>query len=241
MSLPNTPLPLSIIIPTFNEEKYLPKLLTSLKKQTILPAEIIVADAYSVDNTREIAREFGAKVINGGMPGVGRNNGVNASTQPILLFLDADVVLSEHFLEDTLAEMNERKFDITSCFLSPRSTVKMDRFLHQFGNQFMKFTQKFHPHVPGFCIFVKKEIHKKIGGFDESILLAEDQDYVKRAKKIGKFGYLRSYKIPVSVRRWTEDGRIKVALKYIAIELHLIFLGKIRKNIFKYNFGNHYK
>lgn len=231
-------LPISIIIPAFNEGHYLPKLLKSIQKQSILPKEITVADAFSVDNTKEIAKAFNCKLVTGGLPAKSRNNGAKKATQPILLFLDADVVLPPHFLEKTFKEMTERKLDIASCFVTPKSNLKIDKFLHQFVNQYMGLTQKFYPHIPGLCIFVKKEIHIKIQGFDENLVLAEDHDYVKRAKNIGKFGYLKSFKIPVSVRRLTKDGRIKIALKYIAIELHLIFIGKIRNNIFNYKFGH---
>lgn len=231
-------LPVSIIIPAFNEGRYLPKLLKSIQKQSVLPKEIIVADAFSVDNTKEIAKAFSCKLVQGGLPAKARNNGAKKATQPILLFLDADVVLPARFLEKTFKEMAGRKLDIASCFVTPRSNLKIDKFLHKFVNQYMRLTQKFYPHIPGFCIFVKREVHFKIQGFDESLVLAEDHDYVKRAKSIGKFGYLKSYKIPVSVRRLTKEGRLKIALKYIAIELHLIFIGKIRKNIFNYRFGH---
>lgn len=234
-------LPLSIIIPTFNEEKYLPKLLTSINSQTALPKEVIVADAYSLDNTRNVARSFGCKIVNGGLPSIARNNGARVATQPLLLFLDADVVLSPKFLEKCVAEMTSNNLDITSCFIKPRSRFKFDQILHKFVNQYMRLTQKFYPHIPGFCIFVKRSLHQKIKGFDESLMMAEDHDYVARAKKLGKFAYLKSYKIPVSIRRLSEDGRVKIALKYIAIELHLIFVGKIRKNIFSYTFGHHFK
>lgn len=233
-------LPLSIIIPTFNEERLLPKLLSSLKHQSVFPKEIIVADAFSIDRTRSIAKAFGCKIVNGGLPAKARNNGAKHARGSILLFLDADVVLPAHFLETTVKEMLNRKLDIASCFITPRSNLSIDKFMHHFANQYMRLTQKFHPHVPGFCIFVKKGIHFSIAGFDESLVLAEDHDYVRRAKKVGKFGYLKSYKIPVSVRRLSQDGRIKIALKYIAIELHLIFIGQIKKNIFNYKFG-HYK
>ena len=50
---------ISIIIPTYNEEEYLPKLLESIKSQDFTDYEIIVADAQSDDNTREIAKENG--------------------------------------------------------------------------------------------------------------------------------------------------------------------------------------
>lgn len=231
-------LPVSIIIPAFNEGGFLPKLLISIQKQSAQPQEIIVADAFSVDNTKEVAKTFKCKLVKGGLPAKARNNGAKKATQPILLFLDADVILPPFFLEKTYKEMDERKLDIASCFVTPKSNLKIDKFLHRFANQYMRLTQKFHPHVPGFCIFVKKESHFAIGGFDESLVLAEDHDYVSRAKNVGKFGYLKSYKIPVSVRRLTKDGRIKIALKYIAIELHLIFIGKIKSNIFNYRFGH---
>lgn len=229
-------LPISVIIPTFNEQQYLPKLLKSLHNQTAKPTQVIAADAFSLDNTRKIAKAFGCMVVDGGLPSVARNNGARIASQPILLFLDADVVLPPFFLEQTFTEMAHRNLDITSCFITPRSPLKIDRFLHQFANQYMKLTQKIHPHIPGACIFVKKNIHKIIGGFDESLILAEDHDYVKRAKRIGKFAYLKSYKIPISVRRLSTEGRIKIVFKYIAIELHLIFIGKIRKDIFNYRF-----
>lgn len=232
-------LPISIIIPTFNEERFLPKLLTSLQRQSVSPREIIVADAFSIDNTRSIAKAFGCKIVDGGLPAKARNNGAKYASGTILLFLDSDVVLPAYFLEKTMKEMSDHNLDIASCFVSPKSNLKIDKFLHNFANQYMKLTRKFHPHIPGFCIFIKKDTHHAINGFDESLILAEDHDYVKRAKKIGKFDYLKSYKIPVSVRRLSKDGRLKIALKYVAIELHLIFIGKIKSNIFNYKFGHY--
>jgi len=64
---------LSVLIPTKNEEAALPKTLEALKAQSLQPFEIIVADAGSTDRTREIAAAYGARVIEGGMPGPGRN------------------------------------------------------------------------------------------------------------------------------------------------------------------------
>lgn len=231
----------SVIIPTFNEEKYLPRLLKSLEHQTLRPKEVIVADAFSTDNTRGIARTFGCIVVDGGLPSKARNNGAKAASSPILLFLDADVILPNSFLEETINEMLDRKLKITSCFIKPMSRLKIDFLLHEFVNYYFKMTKKFHPHIPGFCIFVRKSLHKKIKGFDESVKLCEDHDYVKRAKKYASFEYLRSYRIPVSVRRLSKEGRLILSLKYVAIELHLIFIGQIRRNVFSYKFGEFQK
>jgi glycosyltransferase involved in cell wall biosynthesis len=231
----------SIIIPTFNEEKYLPKLLRSIDKQSCQPEEVIIVDAFSTDKTRQIAKKFGHKVLDGGLPAKARNIGAEHAKQPLLLFLDSDVILPKSFLEETIAEMEERELDIASCYISPMSTQKIDKVLHDFVNYYFKITKRFHPHIPGFCIFVKRRMHETIGGFDESVILAEDYDYVSRIKKVGKFSYLNSYKIPVSIRRLSEEGRLNVALKYLALELHLIFLGQVRKQIFTYKFGQHFK
>ena len=77
----------SIIIPTYNEEEYLPVLLESIKKQDFDDYEVIVADANSTDRTREIAEEYGCIVVDGGLPGVGRNNGARVAKGEYLLFL----------------------------------------------------------------------------------------------------------------------------------------------------------
>ena len=77
---------LSIIIPTYNEEEYLPVLLESIKEQSFDDYEVIVADANSTDKTREIAKEYGCIVVDGGLPAVGRNNGARILVIPRFRF-----------------------------------------------------------------------------------------------------------------------------------------------------------
>lgn len=234
-------LPVSIIIPTLNEEITLPKLLKSIEKQSIQPEEIIVADAFSKDKTRTIAEAFHCIVVDGGLPGKGRNNGAKIATQNILLFLDADVILPPRFLEKTLTEMVEKHLDIATCFVKPQSTKSQDKLIAALWNYYFSITKNVYPHACGFCIFIKRPIHQNIKGFDETILIAEDIEYIQRASRIGKFGYLKSQKIPVSMRRYHKDGRMKSLIKYIGIELHTMFLGKVRKDIFDYEFGKHHE
>lgn len=228
----------SIIIPTYNEEKLLPKLLRSIKKQTYRNKEVIVADANSKDKTKQLAEKLGAKVIEGGEVARGRNNGAKKAKGDILLFLDADVVLKDaSFLTSTIKEFTKRRLDIATCMPEPISSKKLDHVLHEMYNAYAKLLEAVLPHTPGFCIFIKPEIHKKINGFDESIKLAEDHDYARRAVKYGKFGLLVSKKIPVSIRRMDKDGRFKIALKYIFCELHMLTFGSVKNNLFKYEFG----
>lgn len=230
---------LSVVIITKNEEFYLPILLRSIKKQTVQPLEIIVADADSTDRTREIAKRFGCRVVEGGLPSVGRNNGARAAKGGIILFLDADVKLDDrHFLERAEREINKQRLDFASCDIVPLSDKTIDHVFHGFYNHFCRFLLPVHAHAPGFCIFARKAKHDAISGFDEAISFCEDHEYAQRCRKLGKFGYLDSVKIPVSVRRFDRDGRLNIAFKYILSELHIFTLGPIRHNRFKYEFGH---
>ncbi len=91
--------------------------------------------------------------------------------------------------------------------------------------------------ICGFCIYVIKTVHKRINGFDESVVLAEDHDYARRAARICGFGVLKCYPIIVSVRRFDRDGRLNVAVKYLLCEAFMIVKGPVRSDIFKYRFG----
>jgi Glycosyltransferases involved in cell wall biogenesis len=230
---------LSIVIPTYNEEKYLPLLLQSINNQFFEEDyEIIVADNKSTDQTREIARQYGAIVTDGGMPGAGRNKGALAASGEYILFLDADVVLTEpHFLSDCFDEFREKNFGCATCRIVPLSDLKVDLVGHEAYNVIMVALAGLAPVAPGFCIWVKREVHDLISGFDEDIKLGEDTDYAFRAKKIAKFGVLMSHKVPTSIRRLERDGRFNIAMKYILAGLYMVFFGKIKTDIFKYTFG----
>ncbi|MFC1639009.1 glycosyltransferase, partial [Patescibacteria group bacterium] len=207
---------LSIIIITYNEEKYLPFLLRSIVAQTYDDFEIVVADNKSKDRTRDIAKLVDARIVDGGLPSDGRNAGAAAAKGDILLFLDADVILPDpRFLEDTVREFETRRLGAATCKVQPMSAKKVDYIMHEAFNYFMWVSAAVRPHAPGFCIFARKDVHDRIGGFDPDIKLAEDHDYVERAGAVSKFGILKSHKVPVSVRRLDRDGRFKTAIKYL--------------------------
>lgn len=230
---------LTIVIPTKNEEVYLPRLLESIKKQTLQPSETIVADAQSTDRTRDIARSMGATIVDGGMISFGRNAGAYKAQTEFILFLDADVELRDpEFLEKAVGEMLERKLDLATCDVFPLSDQYIDHFMHKAYNKYARAWGSLYPHAPGFCMLTRRELHEKIGGFDETATFCEDHDYARRATEHGRFGFLKSTKIPVSIRRLDRDGRMKIAIKYMLAELHLAFLGPIRHNKFHYTFGH---
>lgn len=230
---------LSIVIPTKNEEVHLPKLLASIKEQTFGDYEVIVADANSVDETCEIARQYGARVVEGGMPGPGRNRGAEQANGDTILFFDADVILpTAKFLEECLMEMDRKKLDVATCKVKPLSRKPVDRALHEVYNAYAIATEKVRPHAPGFCIFVRRHVHQSIQGFDEQVVFAEDHDYVQRALKQNHvFGILRAHPIAVSVRRLEKDGRLAIALKFMLSEVVMITGGSFKEMPFHYDMG----
>lgn len=237
---------LSVIIPTLNEEGYLGKALESLSKQTLLPLEIIVADAKSTDKTRQIANSFNCKVVDStqperGGPAVARNKGAEAATGERLLFIDADVILPPDFIEKSINELERRNLDIGAGFAVPITNNKLERMGGYLLSYYLILLEKISPRAGGYCIFSTKKIHNQINGFDEKVYMAEDHDYVKRASKVGRFGALRDSKVYVSIRRFKEEGTLKTTLKYLTSEIFTILFGKNTKKLFNFEFGKHEK
>jgi glycosyltransferase involved in cell wall biosynthesis len=231
-------LTVSVVIPAKNEERYLPFLFAGLDKQTHKPEQIILADAHSTDKTREIALAHGCMIVPGGMPGPGRNAGARAATSDVILFLDADVRIDDpHFIENALAEFGRQQLDIATPNIHLVNGTAADRLGHELYNFYVRLWGAWRPHAPGFCIFIRRVLFEKIGGFDETILLCEDHELASRAGKSGKFGFLESVSIGVTDRRLRRDGGLVVAAKYVLAELHMLFLGPIRHNYFRYDFG----
>ncbi len=226
---------ISIIIPTLNEEDYLPRLLVSIKKQDFNDYEIIVADAGSEDKTVQIAKKYGCEVIKGGLPAVARNKGAKVARGDLFLFLDADLVLPDGFLKTALGKFEEKKLGIATFPILTEGN-RLDEIPYKFYNLWVKVTQKFLPHAAQ-IILAKKEIHQKIGGFDSEIKIAEDHIYVREGKKFDKFGWIKTKPVLTSPRRFKKDGRFKTCFKYILAELYMIFLGPVKSDIFKYEFG----
>ncbi|MDR0455417.1 MAG: glycosyltransferase [Treponema sp.] len=227
----------SIIIPALNEEIMLPRLLDSIKIQDFEDYEVIVADAHSTDSTREVAAEYGCRIVDGGLPAAGRNAGAAAAQGDYFFFLDADVVLPQGFIRNVYDEMQDRYFDLSTCEIRPLSDYRLDRVLHRMINLAVLLNLRIDPKAFGFCIFVTKRLFLRIGGFDETIYVAEDNDFVKRASIFSALRYLSSAYIMVSIRRFEKEGRFAYMKKGIKLNLYRTFKGEIRSDeVVKYDF-----
>ena len=230
---------LSIIIPTYNEEEYLPVLLESIKKQSFDDYEIIVADANSTDKTREIAESYGCIVVDGGLPAKGRNNGAKIAKGEYLLFLDSDLMLTDEYLRNVIYEFQMERLGIAITQMLPMSNKVEDKLFHDFANYFMISVEKIKPHGAGcYGIIARKELHDACGGFDEELNFGEDTDYIERLAKKERFKVLRNAKIGVSTRRLEEEG-IETLIRQYGKSTVNDFLGKrTDAKELNYNFGH---
>ncbi|MFA5020265.1 MAG: glycosyltransferase [Candidatus Pacearchaeota archaeon] len=224
---------LSCIIITLNEEKALPNLLTSLKNQTYQNFETIVADYNSKDKTREIAKKFRCKITKGGGYSAGRNNGAKIAKGKYLLFLDADSTMSKDFLEVNMKEFKTSKKGVGTVEVKPISNRYFDKIFFKFYDIWSKLMLKISPHCAGCGIFVKKNVFKKLNGFDEKIVFAENHDFTRRAKPYG-FIILPRH-MYTSVRRMDKEGRFVFIIKYIYSGIYRLIYKEIDRKLFEYN------
>ena len=209
----------SVVIAAYNEETFLPLVLTSLQKQTFrLPYEIIVVDNNSTDKTAEVAKSFGARVVQekkqGYAPTV--NAGFRAAQGEIITRADSDYLLPPDWMQklwDGLAKdpdciaLGGPTYPLESGFLGrlffcPGVLIYM-YFLKTVGKGYL---------FPN--IAVRREAYYKIGGFNEHLTFGEDLDFSKRLSEIGKVKIVPSLFVYASTRRVKDLGITKYILQY---------------------------
>src|ERR1044072_4428653 len=127
---------ISIIIPAYNEERFIGTVLESLAAQEIdEPVEVVVGDAHSNDRKREVVMSFrdrfaSVKVVYGGLPSVGRNAGARASSGDPLVFLDADMDLPDpRFLARNVSSFRLRGLSAATVKLVTKSRNWLDHLM----------------------------------------------------------------------------------------------------------------
>lgn len=203
---------LSIIIPTLQEETAIGGLLNYLRQHTAPSTEIIVADGGSTDSTQSIAREAGAKVIACTQPGRGfqMNRGAEVATGDVLYFLHADTLPPTDF-EASIKEAITQKCG-SGCFRllfdSEHWFLRLNAWFTRFNLDAIRFGDQ--------SLFVQKNIFDQTGGFNEKMLLLEDQEIVKRLKQKSSFRVLPGY-VTTSARKYRQTGIYKLQSGYFLI------------------------
>jgi glycosyltransferase involved in cell wall biosynthesis len=210
---------ISVIIPTYNEEKYIETCLRSLECQEYSGNyEVIVSDGNSTDGTVEIARKHADRVIVERKDTIayGRQVGSHAARYPVLAYTDADTFIPSDWLSNLASSLEESKVVGVHGKLLP---LDGNRFENDFCNyvlppysQFMVQINK--PSVPGSNFAVRKKAFNKVKGFNTKLVTGEDVDLCNRIKSHGKFVYNPDAVVYVSTRRVREWGYLKMLSFY---------------------------
>lgn len=206
---------LSVIIPTWNEEAWLPTLLEALGHCPEVH-ELIVADNHSTDRTVELARKAECIVVDGGTPAAGRNAGARVATGDILLFVDADAVVTSRHVRRVL-EVLGRLSTIGVLFpVVPMTNDRFTRLCYKIMDIYVRILGVVGIRQGiGALIGVRAEKFRELGGFREVVSVGEDADFIRRLGDQGFIAYDRSMAVLVSARRFAIETPVVFALKCV--------------------------
>jgi len=216
--LANTIPEISIIIPTLNEEEHIRRLIRHLS-DTPHHVEIIVADANSTDETRSIAEQEGAEVINVKKPSrpVQLNAGAAAAKANLLYFVHADTLPPKRFAEHIIAASS-----IGSIFGSFRFKFLSDRPVLVFNSWCTRIPIMMFRGGDQ-SLFMRRKLFDELGGYREDHVVMEDYDIIRRGKKFANFRILQD-DVAVSARKYEENPYWKVNISNFIV-FGLYYLG----------------
>ena len=175
---------ISVVIPTIGKPEYLVQSIQSVIKQKLKVSEIIIVDGNEEKFLDEAIESFkfnnNIKIIKNinGNASENRNLGVKKSENDFIAFLDDDDIWLPNYLEESYNSLLKSKSSVVICWLNymkgdsifPFKNIKKDL---KINNLFF-----YNPGIIGSNIFIKKEIFNQINGFDESLEISEDKDFL---------------------------------------------------------------
>jgi rSAM/selenodomain-associated transferase 2 len=198
---------ITVIIPTYNEEKHIKATIRHLRlcDKLNFVEEVIVADGGSTDETVAIANSEGAKAVV--CPHKGRstqmNHGASLATGSILYFLHADTLTPPGFSGDIIEKI-ARGYD-AGCFLLSFDYnhwfLKANCWFTRFDVDAFRYGDQ--------SLFVKRNVFDQVNGFCEKHIVFEDYDIIKKIKRHGVFAIVRKPVI-TSSRKYIDNGIFKL-------------------------------
>ncbi len=224
---------ISIIIPAYNEEKYLGKTLEQFRPyRDRFNLEIVVSDDLSTDLTVETARPLSDRVVlnpggNRGRSGA-LNRGVRAASHDIFIFIDADIIFRspETFYPEVyrvFAGDPEMSGGMTDHWVYPEEETRSDYLAHLIWNGVMRMCARFNfwLSTPGFQMG-RRPWFERIGGYDENMRVIQDVEYSLRLARAAKFHYFKTG-ILESPRRYRDEGYLIFTYRSTLRWLNLLF------------------
>ena len=217
----------TIVIPTLNEEKYLPLLLQDLASQTNQDFEVIVVDAHSEDKTVEEAEKFKNKIDLKIMSteqrnvSVQRNLGGNAARFPWIIFMDADNRLPDYFLDGIRYQLARKKeTDLFTTLVKTEGKEPVDIATQHILNVVLEVhSSTKRPQGFGAMIGCRKSLFNE-HSFDTKTKYSEDSLFIQTcvAHK-HTYTIFHQPRYVVSLRRLKKEGTLKTIRQMALIQL----------------------
>ena len=174
------------MVPAYNEARLLPRLLESIEIAAVRYGrnniEVIVADNFSTDDTRLIAKSMGAKVVSVSKRRIAaaRNGGASVATGDILCFIDADSALHpDTFFAIDKAMHNDR-------FIAGATGVYLERYsIGLLATYLMMMPMMLITGMDTGVVFCRREDFDAVGGYNENLFFAEDVAFLQALKRRG--------------------------------------------------------
>lgn len=239
----------SVVIPTLNEEEFLPRLLEDLAKQKERRFEVIVVDGYSEDNTARICQietRFPIQVLKTKKRNVSsqRNIGARRGIGRYIVFIDADARVESDFLQKAMHAIQKTKYLIYLPTMIPDLETTPHTLYMRLNNLAVELSQNTtSPFSNSGTFLIERSFFQHLGGFDEKLRLSEDHDIIKRARMCGvsaKFSH--DIQFFFSLRRYEKEGLLKILMKYTIAFFYQVTNTRMEKELFSYEMGGgHYK
>lgn len=198
----------SIVVPAYNEEKYIGKTLESLDKLDRRADEVIVIDGGSTDKTAVVARKLGAKVVTVPHRGIGfaRQKGLEAATGDIIAFTDADSTVPHDWTTKIIETLSRPGVAaVYSEFWVPDGWWLYRFFINVLQPLYIPI---FHflgsSLAPGQNTAFWRAKAIEAGGYPVDFKIAEDLEMAHRLKRVGKVVYRPDNFVTSSGRRGDE-------------------------------------
>lgn len=214
---------ISVIVPTFNEEKSIVTCLESLNNQSFPrdDYEIIVVDGNSKDRTRELAEPLADQVFIQTSKKVGgaRNDGARAASADIIATTDADCLIPPNWLA-VIHEIFENRDDIVQLYgtVFPLEPGLKHRASLALANTFSRigYYSRTLYYTLGCNTAFDKEAFLQVGGY-KCIDAGDDLEIAQRLKELGKITLSTKMRVQFSMRRYEQFGTLKSLYEWIYI------------------------
>lgn len=219
---PHSDVKISVIVPAFNEEKYIENTLLAFppERRARYGLELIVSDGGSTDGTVEIAGHHADRVLisEGGRRlkiSENRNRGAQHAAGELLVFIDADTVPdnAEAFARELSRLVNIKRPNrrimgmVCAVEIAPHERTLADHIIQKCVNFSLLLENTYgQGWGRGPCQIIWRKAFHLVGGYREDIAFGEDFEIYRRLKLHGRIAYNHRLRVYESPRRYRQYG-----------------------------------